>query len=227
MSLDIEVSGQIKTLTLIGVVQNIGPASIYTNGLLSSSPGQANGLFLSSKMQSRTELKQLKKRVIQQAEENNIKLSYTSTAWDGAQVVEGHFQIIFSLMLLLTVIIIFIASNGIILTMTTNIIERTRENGVLKAIGASNRELAKMILSEAFLIAFLAWLVACVVTLPLSYGVAYWLGELLIKTPFALTVEPLIFVISLPVMILITSLASLIPMGKIIKLPVREALIYE
>jgi len=227
MSLDIEVLGQIKTLTLIGVVQNIGSASIYTSGLLKSSRSQANGLFLSSELQSRAELRQLRKRLIQHAEENNIKLSYSSTAWDGAQVVEGHFQIIFSLMLLLTVIIIFIASNGIILTMTTNIIERTRENGVLKAIGASNRELAKMILSEAFLIAFLAWLVACLVTLPLSYGVAYWLGELLIKTPFGLTIEPFVFIISLPVMIFITGLASLIPMGKIMKLPVREALVYE
>jgi len=227
MSLDIEMSGQINTFTLIGVVQNIGPASIYTSGLLNNRRSQANGLFLSSEKQSRAELKLLKKRVIERAEENNIKLSYTSTAWDGAQVVEGHFQIIFSLMLLLTVIIIFIASNGIILTMTTNIIERTRENGVLKAIGASNRELAKMILSEAVMIAFLAWLVACIVTLPLSYGIAYWLGELLIKTPFALTIDPFIFIISLPIMMLITSLASLIPMGKIMKLPVREALVYE
>jgi len=227
MSLDIEMSGQIKTLTLIGVVKNIGSASIYTSGLLMNNLRQVNGLFLSSEIQSRAGLKQLKKRVIQHADKYNIKLSYTSTAWDGAQVVEGHFQIIFSLMLLLTVIIIFIASNGIILTMTTNIIERTRENGVLKAIGASNRELFKMILSEAVMIAFLGWLVACIVTLPLSYGVAYWLGELLIKTPFGLTLEPYIFILSLPAMILITCLASLVPMARIMRLPVREALVYE
>lgn len=227
MLLDIEIFGQIKTLRLIGVVQNIGPASIYTSGLLNSSHPEPNGLFISSDKQSRAELNQLKKLVVKRAEENNIKLSYTSTAWDGAQVVEGHFQIIFSLMLLLTVIIIFIASNGIILTMTTNIIERTRENGVLKAIGAPNKELAKMIFSEAFFIAFLAWLVACVVTLPLSYGIAYWLGELMIKTPLGLILDPMIFIISLPVMILITSLASVIPMATMMKLPVREALVYE
>jgi len=226
-TLDIEISGQVKTLTLIGVVQNIGPASIYTSGLLKSSHSQPNGLFLSSVKHSRIELNQLQKVVVQLAEKNEIKLSYTSTAWDGAEVVEGHFQIIFSLMLLLTVIIIFIASNGIILTMTTNIIERTRENGVLKAIGASNKELRKMILSEAVLIAFFAWLVACVVTLPLSYGVAYWLGVLLIKTPLGLSIDPMIFILSLPIMVLITGLASLIPMGKIMRLPVREALVYE
>jgi putative ABC transport system permease protein len=227
MTLDIEISGQIKTLTLIGVAQKIGPASIYTSGLLKSSHPQPNGIFLSSEGKTRAELNQLKKVVVQLAEENGIKLSYTSTAWNGAEVVEDHFQIVYSLMLLLTVIIIFIASNGIILTMTTNIIERTRENGVLKAIGASNNELGKMILSEAFLIAFLAWLVACVVTLPLSYGVAYWLGLLMLKTPLGLSLDPMIFIISLPIMMLITSLASLIPMGKIMRLPVREALVYE
>jgi putative ABC transport system permease protein len=226
MTLDIEILGKIKAFTLIGVARNIGPASIYTNGLFNSHV-QKNGLFLSSDKQSRAELNQLKKRVVKHAEDNDIKLSYTSTAWDGAEVVEDHFQIIFALMLLLTVIIIFIASNGIILTMTTNIIERTRENGVLKAIGASNKDLAKMILSEAFLIAFIAWLVACIVTLPLSYGVAFWLGELLIKTPLSLSLNPMIFAISLPIMILVTSLASLIPMGKIMKLSVREALVYE
>ena len=226
-TIKVEIAGQIKILTVIGVAQNIGYPSIYSSELLSEERFKSNGLFISSNKQSKKELNQLKKEVISLAEKHGLKLRNVVTPWDASQVVEGHFNIIFSLMLLLTAIVIFIAANGIILTMTTNISERTRELGVLKAIGATGKVLASMVLTEASLIAILAWVFACLVTLPISYSVAYWLGILLIKTPLELTLEPIIFVISLPAMIAITGLASLVPMRKIMKLSVKNSLLYE
>jgi putative ABC transport system permease protein len=233
--IDVEIAGKKVAFNIVGVVRKIGTASIYTrnavDNLLNNSLKEKqtihNGLFITAKDNSQAALKQLNKAVNLAAEDQKIKISYSNSAWDGADIVEDHFEIIFSLMLLLSVIIIFIASNGIILTMTTNIIERTRETGILKAIGASNGDLTKMVLTEALLIALLAWLLACIVTLPLSYGVAYWLGLLIIQTPFSLSLDLMIFLYTLPVMMLVTAVASLMPVSYIIKSPVREALLYE
>lgn len=237
MTLEIERAGKLTPFTLVGVVRTIGLASVYTQGYLSDVTNISNGLYLSSvtnsgitdssEINKLAAAKQLNRDINQIAESNNIKVKYSSTAWDSAKVVDDHFAIIFSLMLLLTIIIIFIAAMGIILTMTTNIMERTREIGVLKAIGAIKGELIKMVMTEGALIAILAWFFACFVTLPLSYGVSYWLGELLIKTPFELTIDKSVFIYSLPLMVLVSVLASIVPMLKVTKLPVREALIYE
>jgi len=227
MSIDIEILGKTTPFKIIGIAQNIGMPSIYSNGYFTNKQTLENGLYILANDHSEKALKQLSTQVGEAAENNNIALSYKSTAWDGADVVAGHFDIIFSLMLLLTGIIIFIAANGILLTMTTNMLERTRETGVLKAIGASVRELMIMVFSEGCLMAVLAWFFACLLTIPLSYGVAYWLGLLTIKTPFPLTLDPMIFIYTLPIMIIVTTLASLVPMLTIIKQPIREALIYE
>ena len=227
MTIDIEILANTRPFKIVGIVQNIGMPSIYSNGYFTNKATLANGLYILANDHSEKTLKQLSVEIGEAAENNNMALSYKSTAWDGADVVAGHFDIIFSLMLLLTVIIIFIAANGILLTMTTNMLERTRETGVLKAIGASGRELMTMIFSEGCLMAVLAWLFACILTIPLSYGVAYWLGMLTIQTPFPLTLEPMIFIYTLPLMIMVTTLASLIPMLSITKQPIREALIYE
>ena len=227
MYIDIEILGNTMPFKIVGIVQKIGMPSIFSNGYFTNKTALDNGLYILANNHSEKALQQLSAEVGEAAESSNIKLSYKSTAWDGADVVAGHFDIIFSLMLLLTVIIIFIAANGILLTMTTNMLERTRETGVLKAIGASGRELITMIFSEGCLMAVLAWFFACLLTIPLSYGVAYWLGLLTIKTPFPLTLDPMIFIYTLPIMIIVTTLASLVPMLTIIKQPIREALIYE
>ncbi|MEW6981256.1 ABC transporter permease [Colwelliaceae bacterium 6471] len=225
MSINIESQGNIRLFKLVGIVRNIGAASIYTRN--TETLISANGLYLSTTTQSRSSLNQLRKTLYSIAEQRGVPLSYINTAWQSVDVVEDHFEIIFYLMMLLTVIIIFIASNGIMLTMMTNIIERTRENGVLKAVGASNKELAKMLFFEAVFIGVLAWLVGCFVTLPLSFVVAYSLGILLIQTPFELVLQPMVFLYTLPITVVVTTIASMIPMKNMMKMPVREALIYE
>jgi len=224
-SVNIETKGKVVLFKLVGIVRNIGSASIYTSS--NANLSKANGVYITANSHSKSSLKQLKNDLYKLAEQQDFAFSYINTAWQSVDVVEDHFEIVFYLMMLLTIIIIFIASNGIMLTMMTNIIERTRETGVLKAIGAANSELAKMIFAEAVFIGFLAWCVGCIVTLPLSLVVAYFLGILLIQTPFELVLNPLIFVYTLPISIAVTTIASLIPMQKIMKMPVREALIHE
>jgi len=224
-SVKIETKGTIVSFKVVGIVRNIGSASIYTSS--NANLMKANGVYITADSHSKSSLKQLKKDLYKLAEQQDLAFSYINTAWQSVDVVEDHFEIIFYLMMLLTLIIIFIACNGIMLTMMTNIIERTRETGVLKAVGAANSELAKMIFAEAVFIGFIAWFLGCIVTLPLSLAVAYFLGLLLIQTPFELVLNPLIFVYTLPISIAVTTIASLIPMQSIMKMPVREALIHE
>lgn len=67
---------------------------------------------------------------------------------------------------------LFVAGIGIMNTLTVSVIERTREIGILKAIGAKNRTILAIFLTEALLIGIMGGLLG----IPFGYGLAYGLG---------------------------------------------------
>lgn len=226
---DVKINDKVLSFRLVGVARVTGPISAYVSNISISSEasGGANGVFVIAEEPGKSSAEALKGSIRSAADEANILVHSNTTAWEAVAVVEDHFDIIFSLLMLLTLIIVLIAANGLILTMTTNILERTREIGVLKAVGGSNYQLIKMLFAESGVIALLGWVMGCVVTLPISYLVTYWLGVLLIEAPFPLALDYLMFGYSLPFIVTVAVIATLIPAISVMRLSVSEALIYE
>ncbi len=225
--LRIEIAGEEKTFTLKGVASFVGPATMFVNRKgLGHNGSKANSFFVRSEDEAGLSQIQMS-HITEVLSDAGLQLKRMTRAEDATQVVANHFKIIFSLLMLLTVIVLFIAGNGIILTVTTNTLERTREIGILKSIGASNRNLRQIFLSESILMALLAWLMAVVLTIPLSYCVAHFLGILLIQTPLPLALDSTAFLFSLPVIVLVSVLSTLIPVARVCKQPIRESLAYE
>lgn len=109
----------------------------------------------------------------------------TAAAGDGAQVVEGglgeralYFQVIDALLgivVALLAVSVLIALIGVANTLSLSVIERTRENALLRALGLTRRGLRGMIAVEAVLIAAVAAALGC--ALGVFYG---WAGSQLI-----------------------------------------------
>lgn len=226
---DLEINDEVLQFRLVGVARVIGPLGVYVSNtsLSNEATWSANGVFVVAKEPNRRTTDALKDAIRLAADNANVPLHSNATAGEAVSIVEDHFDIILFLLTLLTLIVVLIATNGIILTMTTSILERTREIGVLKAIGGSNYQLVKMLLSEGGVIALFGWFMGCVITLPISYLVTYWLGVLLIEAPLPLALDYLIFAYSLPFIVTLAAIATLIPAMSIRRLSVREALIYE
>ena len=55
---------------------------------------------------------------------------------------------------------------GLMGTMTINVVERSREIGVLRAVGASDRSVLLIFLAEGVLIGALSWALGVLVSLP-------------------------------------------------------------
>lgn len=109
----------------------------------------------------------------------------TAAAGDGAQVVEGglgeralYSQVIDALLgivVALLAVSVLIALIGVANTLSLSVIERTRENALLRALGLTRRGLRGMIAIEAVLIAAVAAALGC--ALGVFYG---WAGSQLI-----------------------------------------------
>ncbi|NTV83393.1 MAG: ABC transporter permease [Bacteroidales bacterium] len=71
---------------------------------------------------------------------------------------------------------------GLTGTMTTNVMERSREVGVMRAIGASDWAVFRLVITEGLVIGFISWLLGSLVAFPISMG----LGSLLESYSFPL-----------------------------------------
>jgi len=152
-------------------------------------------------------------------------VQFQSTA-DVREQNQTQFKIITYLMLVMAVLAAVVGSIGLMSTMSINVVERSREIGVMRSIGGTSAAILGIFLFEGVLVGVLSWLVA----VPLSYPGARLLSDMVGKA-FNL---PLDFDYSMPgvvtwfvIVVVLSALASLWPALRATQVSVREALSYE
>ncbi len=200
------------SFTLVGIAEFFGSADLYT---AMHSP-TANGVFLtgSSGIQQRE----------QTLNNAGILIERSTKSEQAAKVIIDHFEIIFALLLFLAAVTLLIAGKSVILTMSINTQERSREIGVLKAIGANKASLNAIILGESLWSGLVAWIVACLLTIPISALVSAWLGLLLVGVKFPLAIDSLVLILALPLMAGVSVVSAYFPARRVAAMTVREAL---
>jgi len=136
---------------------------------------------------------------------------------------------------------LLVAGIGIMNIMTVSVMERTREIGILKAIGTKNRTILTMFLAEAVLIGLIGGLIGIPTGYWLSYGLTYVLSgfmkprqqDTLMPAPETqrMVINPVFSlewaVIALIFAIILCIIFGLYPARKAAKLDPVEALRYE
>jgi len=146
---------------------------------------------------------------------------------DIQRILEDHFLVLTMLLLIMSGLIVIVGGLGLMTTMSIQVMERTREIGVMRAIGASSHDLMRMIGIEGLVIGLLSWVIAALLAVPLSKLVADVFGMIFLKTTLDFAVSPVAFVLWLGVVAIFSMLASFFPARKAIRLTVRETLAYE
>jgi putative ABC transport system permease protein len=139
---------------------------------------------------------------------------------------EGHSVILVGVILLIASTIGIVGLIGLGSTMSTNVIERTREFGVMKAIGASGSIVRRLVVFEGVFIAGVSCVVAAIPAMALTWAMGAGLGNLFLGTPIPLEVSAQGTAIWILVVIVGAALATLAPASQAARLTVREALAY-
>jgi putative ABC transport system permease protein len=136
---------------------------------------------------------------------------------DQAGQIDQVLALIYALLALAIIVSLF----GIVNTLVLSITERTRELGMLRAIGTSRRQVRKMIRYEAIITAMLGGILGAVLGVVLALLVSQPLDDFKISIPFG----------SLIVLLILSGfagvLAAVLPARRASKLDVLEALAYE
>jgi putative ABC transport system permease protein len=137
------------------------------------------------------------------------------------------FSILIALLMIMAVMLAIVGGLGLMGTMSINVLERTREIGVLRAIGAPNRGVAQVFILEGIVIGLLSWLLGSTLSFPLGKILSEPVGTVLMGAPLRFTFSMLGVWVWLIVVIGLSALASFLPARKASRLTVREVLAYE
>ncbi len=137
------------------------------------------------------------------------------------------FSTLNAFLLFLAVLTALVGSIGLAGTMSMNVMERTREIGVMRAVGASNGILMKMVITEGILIGLLSWLFGSLLALPISKLLTDSVSQAIFGMPSAFSLTRTGFILWLLAVIVLSVLASILPARNAARLTIREVLAYE
>lgn len=156
-----------------------------------------------------------------------VRALSSTSRYDGRRGFDEHMLMIDVFLLVTALILGAVGGLGLTTTMSLNVLERRREMGVLRAIGASPRLVWRIVIVEGALVGLMSGLLAALLAWPVSRGLGDLLVTLMFRTRLDFVFEPVGLVGWLAISITLGVLASFVPAWHASRHPVREALAHE
>ena len=160
-------------------------------------------------------------------EAEGVRARGSSTKSESRFGFDQHMVMIYVFLIVMSAIVGGVGGLGLMTTMSLNVLERRREMGVMRALGATPRIVWLMIVAEGVVIGLLSWVIAALLAWPVSKAIGDSFVKMLFHSGLDFTFEPLGLGIWLLVSIGLSGLASFLPAWKASRVTVREALAYE
>jgi putative ABC transport system permease protein len=141
-------------------------------------------------------------------------------------ITEGHLGPILLIVLAISIAMAVIGGIGLASTMSANVLERTREFGVMHAIGAGPKAVRRIVIAEGVFLALASCLLAVIPAIGLTAVMGAGLGNLFMYAPLPFRLSMLAAAIWIALVILGAILATDAAATRASRLTVREALVY-
>jgi putative ABC transport system permease protein len=170
---------------------------------------------------------ELAKRIKAHFDSRGIQVSSTETTASIRENIEYQFGIIVIFLAIMAVLIAVVGGLGLMGTMSINVIERTREIGVMRAVGASDGAVVKIFVVEGLFIGLLSWLAGASLALPIGKLLSDAVGTAFLEAPLNYTFSTQGTLLWLALVVVLAGTASILPALSASRLTVREVLAYE
>jgi len=216
---------------ILGVIRQIGPPTAFTTydylSTLMGQQGLATTMAVVTDQRSVQAHQTAANRMEQAYRDAGIEIVDTVSIYTIQRILEDHFRILTLLLLFMAGLIVLVGGLALMTTMSIQVLERTREIGVMRAIGASNHELMRIIGTEGLVIGLASWVLALFLSVPLSKYIGDVFGLIFLRTTLDFALSPYAFMLWLGVVVIFSLAASFFPAKKATGLTVRETLAYE
>lgn len=226
----VRLEGRTLEFPIVGIVRELMPmATIYTPRQVvlaaTGDPGlEARSVRLVTREHDDAGPRAAAREIEAAFEAAGLEIAMLQRMQDLRASVLDHLVIILSILTVASVIVVAVGGLGLASTLALSVVQRTREIGVLGAIGATPGTIARHIWIEALLFGALGWVLSLILTLPMSDALGHVAGNIFLKNPLPLHLSPLAAGLWLAVVFVIATVCSIHPAWRAARMPVYAAL---
>ena len=229
----LRLNGKKKIWHVVGIVHMMmaDAPTLYVNypyySRVVHSAGRADGLRLFTDNADPTALMAAVKGLERTFRGSGIAISSMLSISDLRSGLEAIFAVVTAVLLVMAALLVAVGLLGLTGAISLNVLERNREIGVMRAIGAPGRAVLQVIVTEGVVIGLLSWVLGVLLSLPLSKLLSDAVGLAIMQAPFSYTFSTAGAGLWLILVVLLTASASAWPARLAVRLTVREALTYQ
>jgi putative ABC transport system permease protein len=228
----LDMGKRLATWRIVGLLQSASPAPFaYANQDYHSRVlGQTGrSAFVAAVTDSQAEADQaaVAGELEERLERSGIRIGLLTTVATEMREAVAIFDAMLVLLGVMALLLALVGGLALMGATSLNVIERTREIGVMRAIGAASRTLLTIFMGEAMVVGLLSWLAGLLLALPLSYLLGTAVGVAFMQTPLTWRFSLPGTGIWLVTVVAIAALASFVPAWRASRVSVRESLAYE
>ena len=219
--------------TIVGLVfdlngrdQNTAFANIDTLNLALRNVGRAAVAMIQGTDQSLATQQAIEADLIAFFDARRMKIGYSDVATEDRNNASAQFSILTQLLMMMTILMAVVGSMGLSGTLSINVIERRREIGVMRAVGASSRDVGFIFTGEGLMLGLTSWIFALPIGLSAGPAFVLALGEV-IDFPAEYYPATHGVWIWLGIVIVLSIIASWVPARRATRISVNESLAYE
>jgi len=188
----------------------------------------ASQLLIKGQVSSLAEETSLVDRVTERMESAGLALDfYTTTARQEQRVfANNQFASVISTLLGLAMLVATVGGMGLAGALGISVVERTREIGVLRSIGARSPAILRMLVIEGVLQGLFSFLIATPLSFVLAQPLARQLGMTMLEVDLDFAYDAWTVGVWLVMVMVISVVASITPARRATKISVRESLSY-
>jgi putative ABC transport system permease protein len=228
----VKLENRETTWTVVGLVKGVMTGSVaYANVTyaadLALQTGRTQSIRLITDVHDTQAVQNAARRIKDAFDARGLQTSGWSTIASQRDSVATQFNLLVLFLLVMAVLLAAVGGLGLMGTMSINVLERTREIGVIRAIGASNGAVLKLFLTEGLIVGLISWALGVVIAYPFAALMSDGIGVALLRTPLTYVYSVPGALLWLALVAVISVLATLAPAWRAARLTVRDVLAYE
>jgi putative ABC transport system permease protein len=159
-------------------------------------------------------------------EGHGIKVSYVLTKAENRRAADSGNASTLYMLLALAIIVAMVGGIGLLGALSISVVERTKEIGVLRAVGARSRTIMGMFVMEGILQGVFSWIMSVPISFVLGRYVARAMGQAMFSASLDYAYNYAAVLNWLVVILIISTLASILPARSATRISVRDSLAY-
>ncbi|APE35869.1 hypothetical protein BOX37_20110 [Nocardia mangyaensis] len=230
-TVQLSVGGKYTSWQVVGIAEETGHGSgVYTTteGLAAAlgTPPQVNMLRIATSEHSEQTRDTVAMAASTALTNGGITVEKSESVSRANASSAGHMGPLVAVIMAIAIAMGVVGAIGLASTMSANIIDRTREFGVMHAIGAQPKSVRRIVVAEGIFLALASCLVAALPALGLTALLGNGLGTLFFSAPLPFRISLPAVIIWVVLAILGAALATAAAASRASRITVREALAY-